>query len=799
MSTSDPTQTRFDNRMLAALCGGYAVLSGCISFMGWAFSTPQLTDWLGSGIAIKANTALAAVVCGVAILLLIALPQANAAVKGLGAFAVALGALTLFEHITGINLGIDTLLFDEAPGAAATAAPGRMGPPAAFSFVAIGLALMLMTSKGRARSVAVGLGLLVAALGLLSITGYLFKAEAIYTIPRLTGIALQTASMLVALGIAMIAIDGERQPIKTLFEDSNAGAVARRLLPLAFVVPLTLGWLRLLGQRAQLYDAAFGTALRSVAEVAILSAIIWWGLSVLRTRDLRQAADDRRIRDSERRLLETLESITDAFITLDAHWRFIFVNRAAEAMLRRSANELVGEVIWDAFPQWTGSPLRPALLQAAREHVMLEVEAADPQRGDHDFIHRIYPNPDGGLSVFFQDVTLRKRNETALLEADRRKDEFLATLAHELRNPLGPIRNAAQVLQRDNVEPGTQRWAAQIIGRQVRHMARLLDDLLDLSRISRNRLELRFEQTELEPIIRNAIEASRPVIDQSGHALSLTLPDEPVHVIADAIRLTQVFCNLLNNSAKYTSPGGRIEVIVRCAASEVLVEVRDNGMGIDGAMLPHVFDMFSQASAALPHSQGGLGIGLALAKGVLELHRGRIEARSDGLGQGSTFTVTIPRTRLVGDGISMAPATATLETTPRRILVVDDLTDSADSMGKLLTALGHEVCVTYDGESALRLAEAHRPDIFLLDLGMPVMDGYELCKRLRALPWARDRLIVAISGWGQSVDRQRTQEAGFDHHLIKPVDIQTLIPLFNQKQPTAVHVTRRLDPLVARE
>lgn len=766
-------------RTLSLTAGAYSAIGGGISFLGWALKLPRLTDWLDSGIAIKANTALAVIACGSATLILLWTPQARMLIRALSLLAMALGGLTLFEHVTGINLGIDTLLFDEAPGATATAAPGRMGPPAALSFVAIGLALLLETTNSRLRLLTVGLGLGVSALGLLSIIGYLFKAEAIYMIPRLTGIALQTSSMLLALGVAVVAVNPERQPIKTLFEDSNAGALARRLLPLAFIVPLALGWLRLTGQRAGLYDAAFGTALRSVAEVAILSAVVWWGLQVLRTRDLQQQAARQNLRDNERRLLETLESVTDAFVTLDSQWRFTFVNSAAESMLHHSRDELLGKALWDLFPQWIGSPLRPAFLRAVSERVMTEVEAPDPLRGDHDFLHRIYPNPDGGFSVFFQDVTLRKRGEAALREADRRKDEFLATLAHELRNPLGPLRNAAQVLQRDSIELDTRRWAADLIGRQVRHMARLLDDLLDISRISRNRLELRCEQAELAPIIQNALEASRPSIDQYEHTLEVKLPAEPIPVIADAVRLTQVFCNLLNNSAKYTGKGGRIELSATRKSAKVVVRVSDNGMGIEAGMLPYVFDMFSQASAALPHSQGGLGIGLALARGIVELHGGSIQAQSKGAGEGSVFTVTLPVASVLPEEMERPADLVAPAVEVRSVLVVDDLRDGADSLTKLLELLGHDVHTAYDGESALRIAEDLKPDILLLDLGMPSMDGYELCRRIRATAWGSDRLIIAISGWGQVEDRRRTKAAGFDHHFIKPVDLGALVPLFD--------------------
>jgi PAS domain S-box-containing protein len=757
-------------RSLAVIAAAYAGLGGLLSFLGWVSGVYRLTDWSGGGISMKANAALATTVTAIALLLIMLSPSQRLTARVLGAFVAVIGALTLLEHITSVSLGIDTWLFHEPAGAAATAAPGRMGPPAAASFLALGLAIGFSTGALRARRVSVVLALAVLAIATLSLSGYLYGAQAMYTVPRLTGIALQTVSLLLALSIALIAYHADLQPMRTLCEDSNAGVLARRLVPLAIVVPLGLGWLRLQGQDAGLYDLAFGTALRSLVEVGLLVSILWACLQAIRARDLSHHRALSRERESERRLAETLESINDGFVAFDAAWRFTFVNAEAEHLLGRPRGELLGNEVWELFPQAVGSELHAQLHRAARERVSLEVEASSPRGDDRRFMNRIYPSPDGGLSVYFHDITDRVRAEEVLREADRRKDEFLATLAHELRNPLAPIRNAARVLLTQDLPQSRQQWAAEMIGRQVKHMARLLDDLMDVSRIARNRLELRLEWIELAPVVQSALEASRPAIDQAGHDLRVTLPAEPVYLDADAVRLTQVVSNLLNNAGKYTEDRGIIELIVELAPRDVLIRVRDNGIGISPEIRPQLFEMFAQASSHISRAQGGLGIGLALARGIVELHGGSIEVESAGERMGSEFTVRLPR--LVGvEDAAEVPAQSELKSSQSlRVLVVDDLPDNADSLAALLETMGHRVDVVYGGADAFDKAAAVHPDVVFLDLGMPEIDGFEVCRRLRATPWGRALCLIALTGWGQAEDRRRTQEHGFDHHLVKPID-----------------------------
>ena len=363
-------------------------------------------------------------------------------------------------------------------------------------------------------------------------------------------------------------------------------------------------------------------------------------------------------------------------------------------------------------------------------------------------------------------------SEDRLRDADRRKDEFLATLAHELRNPLAPIRSAVAALRSDLVTEDDQREARLIIDRQVGQMTRLIDDLLDVSRITAGKLPMKKTRLQLADVLTLAVSTVRPHVDQARHRLIVSLPDEPIAVEADEARLAQVFANLLHNACKYTEPGGEIMLTASMPNDgEVEVAVRDNGIGIPPEFLPHLFQKFSQVAPALDRSQGGLGLGLSLVHGIVSLHDGRVEVRSAGAGRGSEFVVRLPvLPALAPAAETPVPAPAAQPLVSRRVLVVDDNIDSADSLALLLRVDGHLVETAHDGEAALELAERFQPDAILLDLGMPRMNGYEVCERIRSHPWGRSILMVAQTGWGQAQDRARTLEAGFDAHLTKPID-----------------------------
>lgn len=377
-----------------------------------------------------------------------------------------------------------------------------------------------------------------------------------------------------------------------------------------------------------------------------------------------------------------------------------------------------------------------------------------------------------GLATISRNIAERKRAEESLREADRLKDEFLAMLAHELRNPLAPLRNALHVMKQPAASAAMLQQLRDMAERQVQHMAKLLDDLLDVSRISRGRIELRKENCDLATILARTVEGVRPIVEERDHELTVALPTRPLRVEADATRLEQVMMNLLINAVKYTDPAGKIWLSAERDGSEAVLRVRDTGIGIAAAMLPRIFDLFVQAERRLERSQGGLGIGLTLVKRLVELHGGRVEAHSPGLGRGSEFVVRLPAApdpafsaSVIGPGADLQHAAPA-----RRVLVVDDNVDAADSLAMLLKLGGHEVRVAYDGPTALLVAQAFHPQIALLDIGMPTMDGYEVARRLREQPEPRPELIVAMTGWGQDTDRRRSSDAGFDHHLVKPVE-----------------------------
>jgi PAS domain S-box-containing protein len=365
-----------------------------------------------------------------------------------------------------------------------------------------------------------------------------------------------------------------------------------------------------------------------------------------------------------------------------------------------------------------------------------------------------------------------------LREADRRKDEFLATLAHELRNPLAPIQNGLHVLRLAHGGTEMVADARTMMERQVAHMVRLVDDLMDVSRITRNKLELRKERVSLATVIATAIETSRPLLERAGHTFSTTMPPTPVYLDADPVRLAQVFSNLLNNAAKYTEPGGAITLTAGSAGGEAVVRVRDTGLGIPADALPRVFDMFSQVDRNMERAQGGLGIGLTLVRRLTELHGGEVSVASDGPGRGSEFTVRIPLATRAGERAERPPHVAEgVGGARRRVLVVDDNDDAAATLGMMLELWGNEVRTAHDGLVGVEQAEQFRPDVILLDIGLPMIDGYETCRRIRRQPWAKDVVIVALTGWGQDEDRRRSREAGFDHHLVKPVDATHLADL----------------------
>jgi PAS domain S-box-containing protein len=470
-----------------------------------------------------------------------------------------------------------------------------------------------------------------------------------------------------------------------------------------------------------------------------------------------------------------LEAVrNESNVIVDFEWRY--ANRAAELIIGSPATELIGKRVAQVLPDnWSASPeLLTLFSQVTEDGQSRDAEVPRMIGRDQRWLHNIATRLGDGVVVWFTDVTERKRAEAALRDGDRRKDEFLAVLAHELRNPLAPIRQAAQLAANPRASEAQLRWSSGVIERQVRHMARLLDDLLDVSRITRGRLELRREYLDIKAVVDAAVETARPVIEQRRHTLRVDLPPVLPAIQADPLRLAQVISNLLTNAAKYTDPEGKIDLRIESAREMLLIRVRDNGIGIEPQAMASLFQMFSQLRPALERSDGGLGIGLSLVKGLVTLHGGSIEARSPGTGLGSEFIVRLPleddkvRREHEGSGV------VELAIRTKRIMVVDDNRDAAETLSVLLVADGHEVRTAFDGEEALKLAQSFDPDVAVVDIGLPRKNGYEVAQALRRTHPPERLTLVALTGWGQADDKARSRKAGFDQHLTKPVDYEAL-------------------------
>lgn len=503
---------------------------------------------------------------------------------------------------------------------------------------------------------------------------------------------------------------------------------------------------------------------------------------------LKRAEEDlRNQKESLQTLLETLP--VSVFLAEDPECRTISGNRSAAELLRMplgssfSQSAAPGErpIHFRVLRQGEEVPVEDLPIQRAARGELVPSESLDHEFDDRSVLHTIVSarplfdaaGASRGAVACMLDVTELKEAEIALREADRRKDEFLATLAHELRNPLAPIRSGLELLKIGDMEEAEVAEVRGIMERQMEHMTRLVDDLLDVSRITRNKIELRKRTVDFAEIVQSAVEASRPLIDESRHELTVSLPSEPVFLDADATRLAQVFSNLLHNSAKYTEPGGRISLRAEVRDGELWTIVEDNGIGIPCEALAYVFDMFRQVDGALNRSQGGLGIGLTLVRRLVEMHGGTIDVQSEGEGRGAAFRVCLPiAARQKSEGLRRSQSASLL--TGRRILVVDDNRDSVFTMSSLLRVKGNEVRSAYDGLEALEVAEEFRPDIILMDVGMPKLNGYEAARRIRRFEWGRDPFIVTLSGWGQTEDFQKSADAGCSAHLTKPVDFGVL-------------------------
>ena len=501
-----------------------------------------------------------------------------------------------------------------------------------------------------------------------------------------------------------------------------------------------------------------------------------------------------------RRLIERMH---DGAVILNAEGTIQYCNSRLAQMLNVPLESVTGS----RFKNWVAADSQEAvdgLLAGSAARMELDLRAS----GTAPVPVMLTPVPHGvdgsDTSLIITDLSERRRNEAGIVQlnadleqrikertaeleaanamlkhADRRKDEFLAVLSHELRNPLAPIRTAAHLLDSPHLPASDLLWARTVIQRQVRHMSALLDDLLDIARITRGRLELKVRRVSLKSVVDAAVEAARPLIDRNDHSLVVSLPENDVTLDADPLRLSQILSNLLTNAAKYTDAGGHIELSARLQDGQLTLSVKDDGIGLSPAALSSIFTMFAQVDGSAGRSEGGLGIGLALVKGLVTLHGGTVRACSEGEGRGSEFIVEMPVAASREDAVAPRGPGATTPVGSRRVLVADDNRDAADTLGLLLELYGHEVRIAHSGIAALEVAQSFRPNVALLDIAMPDLSGYEVARNLRVAASCPGIVLIALTGYGQDGDKERAQQAGFDHHLTKPVDPSKLEALIS--------------------
>lgn len=619
-----------------------------------------------------------------------------------------------------------------------------------------------------------------------SITSFLFHPK---TVGQRYAFGVGCAALALTLHWSLVPVAGARFPFlffvpMLIFAATIAGRGPGLLVLVAAIISATF----MLPPIGSIKVAAWQDQLMLVIFAVVSSVLVYFGSQY--------RLIGRKAAEAERRLALAL---TDNCIGLfETDWK---TKKMFGSPVLWELAGLPVERGWVALEDWSRSVHSD---DVSKSQALLEVNIRNGSTGfEHEFrvqlpsgeirwlLSRVHieREPSGEVASLrgaTVNISHRKSLEAALGEADRRKDEFLATLAHELRNPLAPIRQAALIFKTPHVSDAQKRWSQDVIERQVKHMALLLDDLLDISRITRGVLELRKEPIELAAVIDAAVETARPAIDAKKHSLSVTVPAEPIHLSADALRLCQAITNLLTNAAKFTDPRGDIRLSAFSEDGQAIIRVRDNGVGIETDSQPGIFRMFARGHTPYARAEGGLGIGLALTKGIAELHGGSISVASAGIGYGSEFTLRLPLEKVDISQDNAARVAGVAEPTKiRRILIVDDNRDAADSLASLLQAYGHEVMTAYDGEEGLAAYLQFKPAIAVLDIGMPKLSGHEVAQHIRQLPSDRKITLIAATGWGQESDQRKTSAAGFDHHLIKPIDIERLTRILQSVDASA--------------
>ena len=688
--SSNATSTNRWAHIAGAFLGLYALIGGVVSFMGWVFDLQRLTDWYNNGISIQPNTCIAVMAAGSALIAL-AFDYRRLA-TALGILVALIGGSVLFQYLSGINLGIDSLLmFERTWGRVGVISPGRMGPPGATSWTLIGLTLVSTSLSGTpeapgptyaARPYIPVLGLLTASISSLSIIGYIYGASILYTIPTLTVIALQTATFILAVSLGLITTVPERGPIRLISEDSPAGILTRQIVPAIITLPILVGFLRLAGERAGFYDTAFGSALRTVIEIALFLILLGWTGNAISRQARRREEVDEALRASQRRIAEQ----------------------------------------------------REALLKS--EH----------------------------------------QSRTAAEQTSKLKDEFLATLSHELRNPLNVVLGYSELLLRtpEIAQSSHLLQMSQALKRNAQSQSQLINDLLDLSRLQMGKVSLNCETVSLSTIVDNAVETVRADAAAKQITVTVTTHEELIVVEADPLRMQQVVWNLLNNAVKFTPSGGKIGISLKLEDQHVSLMIEDTGVGIDREFLPHVFEMFRQADPSSIRRHSGMGIGLALVQQLVQLHEGTVTVHSDGLGHGARFTIQLPASKQRDLPTVVGADLPKLEFSGLRVLVVDDSADTTEMLRQLLQMNGAQVRTASSGAEGLEVLSQQPFDVIISDVAMPEMDGFEFLRQLRTRPEHRDVPVLAVTGFGRPEDVERARSAGFFSHITKPFDFEKL-------------------------
>jgi two-component system CheB/CheR fusion protein len=751
-----------------------SVISLSMLILWFAASAAQQRRW-PYVFLMKSDTALSFLALSIGLLGVSRKDRAFNIVGGACAFLViAFTAAMLVQHFTPIDLGIDQWIVADH---STDHWPGRTSVGMALGLLLMGTAYLIFSSSPEALT-AQAILLAAFVIPITTVGGYLYRASVI---------SLHSALCTLFLCAGGLFLRPNAGLMRVLLSQSAAGNAARRLLAAAILAPAAVGAAILYGEHGGLVGTAFGFSTLVTSSALFFAAAVWIVTgTMLRSESAKAQAEatrdaaERRLRVGEQHLRIALEAARLGT------WEYLV--KSGELLTSAQCKAIYGLQAMDSFRY---SDFIAAIVPEQRERVQDSAEQALNASTDYKEQYEV-EWPDGTLHWVLAygrplidengnirmvgvslDVTESVRFRETLELADRRKDEFLATLAHELRNPLAPIRQAVKVTRSEAASAAQRAWGLNVIDRQASHMAVLLDDLLDVSRITRSQLTLQKDWIDIASVVEAAMETAEPMITANGHLVRLNKPAGSAIVFVDPVRTSQMLSNLLINAAKYSGPGSEIVLGVELETDRLRFRVQDNGIGIAPDMLDRIFDMFTQVEQDRTRSGGGLGIGLALVRGLAKLHGGSVTASSAGLGKGSEFLISLPLKTRPEVSASLSTQTAA-QNARRRILIADDNQDALETLKLLLEMDGHEIQTAPDGSAALALAEQMSPHVMLLDLGMPGLSGFELAARVRERPWGRQVLIIAITGWGQAQDRQRSLEAGFNHHMTKPIDYDAL-------------------------